>query len=103
MDRSTRRLASAALALILVFPLLAAASIPIERSLLPPPVQMQFDPGLGVHIVRSHVGVYYFDRTYIRIHAGSWQFSMSASGPWRTRPPEWVPMGLRIKHYAEEL
>lgn len=66
------------------------------------PPRLRFDPDLGVHVVVGRDALYYFDRAFIRLRRGSWQFAASVSGPWRERPREWVPLGLRLRHFAEE-
>lgn len=80
----------------------AAATLRSDRPGILRSQRMQFDFELGVHTLPGRDGVYYFDHSFLRIHEGSWQFGRSADGPWRERPIEWVPLRLRLKHFADE-
>jgi len=89
-------------ALIAAAPTGAGAALRSDRFLAPLPQRMHFDLELGVHTLPELEGVYFFDRAFLRLRNGSWQFSRSAVGPWRERPVEWVPLRLRLKHFFDE-
>jgi hypothetical protein len=64
--------------------------------------ELRFDPNLGVYVVVGHTDLYFHDDWFVRIHGGIWQVSTTLSGPWKPKPAEWVPPGLRAKHHAKK-
>jgi len=60
-------------------------------------VELVFDSGLGVYVVVSLPGTYYWNDVYLRLQGERWYAAAHLDGPWKpsTQAP---PPGLRAKH-----
>lgn len=60
-----------------------------------------FDAPRGVYVVVGRSGCYWHDDHYYRDRRGTWEVSVSLSGPWRMTKTTALPEGLRadnVKH-----
>ena len=64
-------------------------------------VEIEFDSGLGVHVVVGIPDHYFFDDLYYRYQDGSWQVSARFDNAWISISDSKLPSGLQTKagHY----